>query len=350
MFRAILTRKVLLIVPALFLVACGGGGGGGGSDDGNRGGSGATIGYSQSFNTYMPLTEDTSINYQDGTSGVVAYNTGLSSSNEDIYDITYGEDDEALTLSFKSTPSNIELHAISGDFEASDARISKLVFHDPVIIYDGSNDTYAPTQATASLTYSGIPLMATVDVSFAKLEFNDVFSDTFGDGDLPVKLISLETRIQYDRYFLPIDTQVTIDQTLYTTLRLAKGIGIVQHIGNYAGMNLNAIISSLTSLPQPIWFEHNMLNPIPVSADTTFRIPSQVAPVNSTVYQLVNQEEINELGWVTVAEDTSSDTFNVTMQYDESLPDVSELPASIEVVFERISDKRRLSGNITLLP
>lgn len=351
MYRATFIRTALLIVPTCFLIACGGGGGGGGSDDGNRDGGGGTVGYSQSFNTYMPLTEDTSINYQDGTSGVVEYNSDLSSSSEDIYDITYGEGDEALTLSFKSTPVNIELHAISGDFEASGARISKLVFLDPVIIYDGTNNSYPATQATASLTYNGIPLTATVDISFAKLEFDDVFSDTFGDGDLPVKLVSLQTRIQYYREItFPITAVIDIDQTLSTSLRLVKGIGIVQHVGNYGGLNLNAIISSLTSLPQPIWFEHNMLDPIPVSADTTFRINSQAAPVNSTVYQVANMEEINDLGWVTVAEDTSSNTFNVTMQYDDALPDTSELPISIEVVFERISDKTRMSGNVTLLP
>jgi len=345
MMKTLFLRTTSLLFSALFLTACGGGGGGGGDDTG-RGGSGSPS-YTQQFNTYMPLAVDTSINYEDGTSGVVAYDEDLSSSSEDIYSITYGELDDALTLLFKSTASSIELHGIRGNFEVSGARITQLLFDEPLVIYDGSNSTYAPTQARASLTYNFVGFRTDVDISYTKTETDTVFSDSFGDGDLPVVQTNLATRIQYDEFVRLVNQQVTIDITLNTELMLAKGIGIVSHVGNYAGQNVNAQIGSLTNLPQPIWFDYNLGSPVALS-DTTFTIPGQGA-IRSENYKIANQSAINALGWITVEEDTSSSTFNVTLQPHDNLPDDSDLPISVEVVFESLSDGERLSSNVTLV-
>lgn len=343
MMKTLLLRTASLLFSALLLTACGGGGGGG---DDTGGGSGSPS-YTQQFNTYMPLTVDTSINYEDGTSGVVAYDDDLSSSSKDIYSITYGELDDALTLLFKSTPNSIELHGIRGNFEVSGARITQLLFDEPLVIYDGSNSTYAPTQARASLTYNFIGFRTDVDISYTKTELNTVFSDSFGDGDLPVVQTNLATRIQYDEVVPLINERITFDITLNTELMLAKGIGIVSHVGNYAGQNVDAQIASLTSLPQPTWFDYNFGTPAAIS-DTTFTISGQGA-IRSENYKIANQSAINALGWITVEEDTSSNTFNVTLQQHDNLPDGGDLPVSVEVVFESLSDGERLSANVTLI-
>jgi len=346
MMKTLFLRTASLLFSALLLTACGGGGGGGGDDTG-RGGSGAPS-YTQLFNTYMPLAVDTSINYEDGTSGLVAYDDDLSSSSEDIYSITYGELDDALTLLFKSTASSIELHGIRGNFEASGARITQLLFDEPLVIYDGSNSTYAPTQARASLTYNFIGFRTDVDISYTKTELNTVFSDSFGDGDLPVVQTNLATRIQYDEVVPFVDERITFDITLLTELMLAKGIGIVSHAGKYANQIVDAQIASLTDLPQPIWFDENLGTPIAIS-NTTFTIPGQGA-IRSENYKIANQSAVNALGWITVQEDTSSNTFNVTLQPHDNLPDSGDLPVSVEVVFESLSDGERLSTNVTLVP
>ncbi|MBA55669.1 MAG: hypothetical protein CMK89_14535 [Pseudomonadales bacterium] len=72
-----------------------------------------------------------------------------------------------------------------------------------------------------------------------------------------------------------------------------------------------------------------------------------MAPVNSLAYKVANQAELDALGWLTVEEDTASNTFNVTMQNHSDLPDTL---TSVEVVFEHLSTGERMSSNVTLLP
>ena len=346
MMKSIFNRFTPVIVSALMLTACGGGGGSDGGDPGNGGGNGGggTISYSQTFNPYMPLTEDTSINYEDGTSGVVAYDDAESNSSQDVYSITYGSGDDALTMLIESTPDEIKLHGIRGNFDVSIVTITQLLFQTPLVISDNSNDSYAPTVATAKVKYGIATINVTVDVSYTKTESDTTFT-TYGDGNLPVIQSVLNTNIHYEGTILGND--IYIDEDLQTTLKLAKGIGIVSHEGNYSGLIFDAQITSLTGLPEPIWFAYNAGEPINVTTDTTFQISSQMSPVNSQVYKVANQSELDALGWFIIEEDTASDTFNVSMQNHADLPDTL---TSVEVVFEHLSTGERMSGNVTLLP
>lgn len=347
MMKSATTRIILLVLSALFLAACGGGGGGGGggddSDDGSRGGS--NTGYAQQFNPYMPLTEGTAISYADGTSGQVAYDETQSNSQHDVYSVTYGSGDDALVMLFESTPTAIKLHGIRGNFEVSPVTISQLLFDTPLVIWDGTNNSYAPTQATAKVKYGILPQFnVKIDVSYTKAESDTVYT-TYGDGDLPVAQTLLNTQIDYEGSIAGID--IIIHETLATTLKLAKGIGIVSHEANYLSLEFDAQISSLINLPEPIWFEYNAGEPINVTTDTTFQITSQMGPVNSQVYKVANLEQLNALGWLSLEEDTASNTFNVMMQNHEDLPDTL---TSVEVVFENLTSGERMSGNVTLLP
>ncbi|MEE2730297.1 MAG: hypothetical protein VYA55_05710 [Pseudomonadota bacterium] len=342
MMKSIFNRFAPMIVAVFMLTACGGGGGG--SDGDSRGGYSSSDRYVQAFNPYMPFTEDTSINYEDGTSGVVAYDEELSTNSRDVYSVTYGEGDDALTLLFESTPDAIKLHGIRGSFEVSIVTITQLLFQTPLVISDNSNASYAPTIATAKVKYGILTLNVNVDISYTKAESNSTFT-TYGDGDLPVIQSVLTTNIDFDGNVA--GNAIVIDETLETTLKLAKGIGIVSHEGNYVGLEFDAQISSLTDLPEPIWFEYNAGEPVNVTTDTTFQITSQLGPVNSLVYKVANLEQLNALGWLSIEEDTASNTFNVVMQNHEDLPDTL---TSVEVVFESLSSGARMSGNVTLLP
>ncbi|RLT95113.1 hypothetical protein [Ketobacter sp.] len=343
MMQSIFNRFAALIISTLMLTACGGGGGGGGGggDDGSSGGGNS---YSQQFNPYMPFTEDTAINYADGTSGLVAYDAALSTNSRDVYSVTYGEDDGALTLLFESTPNAIKLHGIRGNFDVSIVTITQLLFQTPLVISDDSNASYAPTIATAKVKYGIATINVNVDVSYTKAESDAIFT-AYGDGNLPVIQSVLNTTIDFDGSVA--GNAIVIHETLQTTLQLAKGIGIVSHEGDYAGLEFDAQISSLTDLPEPIWFEYNAGEPINVTPDTTFQITSQMSPVNAQVYKVANLNELNALGWFTLEEDSASNTFNVSLQNDPELPDTL---TSVEVVFEHRSSGERMSGNVTLLP
>ncbi|MBA56684.1 MAG: hypothetical protein CMK89_19700 [Pseudomonadales bacterium] len=244
--KFIFNRFAPLTLSVLILSACGGGGGGsdGGTNGGNNGGGG-TISYSQQFNAYMPLTEDTSINYEDGTSGVVAYDDAESNSSQDVYSITYGSGADALIMLVESTPDAIKLHGIRGNFDVSFVTITQLLFQTPLVISDNSNDSYAPTVATAKVKYGIATINVTVDVSYTKTETDTTFT-TYGDGNLPVIQSLLNTNIHYEGTILSND--IYIDEDLQTTLKLAKGIGIVSHEGSYAGLTFDAQINSLTRI------------------------------------------------------------------------------------------------------
>jgi hypothetical protein len=315
----VVIQGIFVAVMGLVLSACGGGGGGGGDE--------STPACCFDNGAYKQLFND----------------SALSTSSLDVYEITYGTGNTALKLLFESNADAILLHAIRGNFEVSGIKITQLLFDDPLVILDNSNNVYDPTKASASLTYSGVPITTDVDINYTKSEAAQTYSG-FGDGLLPTIAITLDTRVQYDRMILGND--VDIDETLHTELLLVKGIGIVSHIGNYVGLSFDAQIQALDDLPEPIWFDRNAGNPIQISGNT---FVTSAGNISSDDYEIANMDEINALGWISVQEDTSSNTFNVTVQNDPNLPASGDLPVSVEVVFEHTTSNERMSGNVTLV-
>jgi len=313
----------------------------------------SSIAYEARQNRLMPLTVGTSLDYDDGTSGVVAKGDIISSNRGvDIFRITYGTAPDHLVLLIESSPDAIRLHGIEGNFQTSGVTIEKIIFDKaaPLLIRDGSN-TLHTASTTAKVTASSGVFSGelTIPVNYTKLETPTTYASpvTVSYGyDLPAVRIDLNATIVYKNSTFGID----INENFQTALTLVEGIGIVAQHGTYGSKIVDTHISSQTNLPDPIWFEYNAGEPIKVTDNTTFVTQPYNTLVNSTVYRVANGGEINALGWITIQEDSASNSFNVTMQNHANLPAVGDLPTSVEIVFEKLSDGTRMSGNITLLP
>lgn len=345
MMKLNLTRTVPLLFSAALLVACGGGGGGGGGATPSVGGSTGPVYVPDDctdtvFNEYLPLAVKTSINYNDSSSGQVDCDSTLTASeNRDIYSIAYVYAGQPLTFYISSTADSILLWGIDGPIEVSDSpsiKVNKLRFDTPIVIRDGSTTGTGSTNASAQI---GVFPIGNISVNYDRLEIDSIYPQTyfFGDGELPVKSVTLVTTIDHSSLNNPV--------VLTTTFQFAKGLGIVKHQGTYV-FSVDSKIDSVTGLPEPIWFNYSGSgDPAQTSASALFSINGE--EISPSEYTLVNGDDINALGWITVAENLSSTGYEVAMQYDSALDSVI-LPYSVEVIFENIATGEHLSANVTL--
>ncbi|RLT99936.1 MAG: hypothetical protein D9N11_13740 [Ketobacter sp.] len=346
-------RTIFWILSSLLLVACGGGGSGGGED--GTGGGGEAPGYTQTFNTYLPLLAGSSIDYSDSSAGLVTATISKDadtsqSKKKDIYRIVFDFSGTPLSLLVESNPNAINLHGIDGPFIVNvpelggDTEVDNIRLNQPIVIYDG-DDTIAIKSITGtahvSSPFATGPVTISLDYSKAETASQYLENGLFGDGDLPSIISSLNLVVKkISAGFI----SKSVNLPITTELSLSPGLGIVKHEGNYLSLTVESDISDLEQLPYPIWFFRNAGSPIAVAGQTFM---TSEGNVDSTQYAIANLDEINELGWITVEEDTASNTFNVTMQNHADLPDTL---TSVEVVFENRSTGERMSGNVTLLP
>ena len=336
-----IARATSLAILTATLFACGGGGGGGSPERNSSGGTGyvADDCTATTFNEYMPLAIDTSINYTDGSSGQVSCSSDLTASEgTDIYSIAYEYAGQPLTFYISSTPSSILLWGIDGPIEIeSGLNVNYLRFDEPIVVRNGTSSGSAATEASAQV---GFINLGGIDISYTWVETDSIYNENaqFGYGDLPIKSVTLITNVEYSSTKPPA--------TLSTTFNLAKGLGIVRHSGSYVDFSVNNYIDSVTGLPEPIWFNYSGI------ADPALSSPSNLFSINGNVispskYIVVNADAINSLNWLSIAENVSSTGYEVDALPHTDLESLS-LPYSVEVIFENISTGERLSSNITI--
>lgn len=348
-----LVRAILIASLALFTSACGGGGGGG--SEAAPGASADTEGstspyvFNRTQFEYLPLTDGTSIQYNDDTTATVTLDTN-DFAGKGVYAVQNG----STTLYFSSTETKMAFHGADGSIEKNGITITKLRFYDTIgnlssipMLYSstpaGSDAVFTETTTIAKATSSNI-LIGTVDV--LSLDVTSIFTNTeenLSYGSLPTRQLtfSIQGMVQPPALLGQPPFSVTFTDTLYLT----SGIGIVKHQSTDYGIDNE--ISSLVGLPTTIWFNNENNTPVIDSeSDSTFTIAG-IGAISSSTYRIANIDDLNEIPWLTIQEDTASNTFNVEMNAHADLPSTL---TSVEVIFENKETEERLSGNVTIQP
>jgi hypothetical protein len=343
-----LSRFALISLSSLILSACGGGGGSGGSGSGSSATDPVAC-LSQEFNRYLPLTEDTSINYDfNTTSGVVSCDVTLTDENgTDIYSIAYEFGMQPLTLYVSSTPSSITLYGIDGPIDidiptVGTRELDQIRFDEPVVLLnDGPAITNEEVSGTGKLGTANITLV----LEYNKNETDTTYADNgvFGEGDLPARISELDLSIESVRYS---GITFNLAAALHTQLTMAEGIGLVRHQHTAEGLTFSIAsnISSVSGLPLPLWLDYVSPNAPSVVGNSYFTIDGTT--VTDSDYSLVNAADISATGWLTIEADNAG-IFQIITEYDAVL-DTLTLPYSVQVIFENLSSGEQVSTSVTV--
>ena len=366
-----LVRAILVASLALFMSGCGGGGGGGSdspaaeqtgtvtnTDDSSGNEEAAEeeettepYVFTRTQFEYLPFTDGTSIQYNDGSTASVTLDT-----NEFIGKSVYAVVNNDTTLYLSSTATKIALHGVDGSIVISanglSTTIKKLRFYDrnsdeiisiPLLYSTTTENNEAsiiPTEAIAKATTSNLGTLNINSLSISS-KFTNEELNILTYGMLPSRKLTFSIQGMAQLPFGLDPEPASFTDTIYLT----SGIGIVIHQSIDA--NIDNEISSLTGLPTTTWFNNAAGTPtIDSESDPTFSIPG-IGAISSTTYRVANIDALNEIPWLTIQEDTASNTFNVDMTAHEDLPSTL---TSIEVIFENKETEERLSGNVTIQP
>lgn len=347
MMKAFISRTAPLVFSTFLLAACGGGGGGGDSTPEPSVGCN-----SKTFNAYLPLAEDTSINYDNNiVSGDVSCDLDLTESEgTDIYAIHYQFGLQALTLYVSSTANSIELYGIDGPIEIDipslgTREVDQLRFDTPVSILDNGASINYPEAISGSARLSGVGSI-TVNLTYDKTESDITYLDNgvFGAGDLPIKLSLLQLNIVSVK---TLGITAPLNATINTSLLMAKGIGLVRHYHTGTGLDfeIESDISSVSGLPQPLWLDYTSPNAPMVATGSNYFFTIDGVDVDPADYTLVNGSAIASTGWLSV--DANGGIFELNTQYAAALDSLS-FPYSVQVIFQEKSTGKRLSTSVTI--
>lgn len=337
---------LIFLCTSLLLTACGGGGGGGGFvepiPDANQGGDDGPVfqdgtPYEQMFNEFLPLTHGSKLQYENTLifSSTAEMDITLEDDQTEphIYSLGLDFDTNAMKMHVSSTPEEILIHRIVGPIEVGSYTVNSLELDEPIVLYNGQGNSDSIDAVASVKNFGSLPLTVTYSSSSTQTVFDESY------GVLPTITITFDAELSSSLLGGEIGS-------LNTSLELAKGIGIVRNTGNYIGEAVAHDIQALVNLPQTIWFENNSGTPI-LSSDSDDQVRINGVLLKPSLYELLNDDEIEALGWIKVREDTASDSFVVEMNSASNLPTTL---TSVELVFERKSDQLRMSGNVTLLP
>ena len=346
-------RAILIASLALFTSACGGGGGGSDaapstSSDTDTEDSTTPYIFGRTQFEYLPFTTGTSIQYDDDSEASATLDTS-EFADQSVYAI----ENNGTTLYLSTTATKMALHGVDTAIEITGggitATLEKLRFYDetsgekisiPLLYSTTPEDTEAsPTTIKARATAK--TNLGTYNINSLSISSKFVDTELTGltYGALPTRKLTFAISGMAD----VIITQFFVSFT--DTLYLASGIGIVKH--QSTDYEINNEIVSLTGLPKTIWFNNDGVNPPTSDDNTTFSIAGG-DPISSSTYRVANIDKLSEDNpWLTIQEDTASNTFNVDMTAHEDLPTTL---TSIEVIFENKETEERLSGNVTIQP
>ena len=303
-------------------------------------------------NAYLPLTNATTLFYSlvgagdpGGLETLVTYDISLSNSKGySVYRLALQNSSLNLDLYFRSTTNNIQLIGIDGPVTLDDVSVDNLRFATPVnLIGNTSSRTINATadlagslsadDAALTINYS---LSNNTDESFTSDDNNWVFPTLRAELDMEITL----TAIGGD----PMQLDMTFDFT--------KGLGIVSHsavTNDAADAAYEIRFYDLDKLPNIIVFNQDGTEALGTSMVFSLADPDTASdtPITSTDYVIVNQNELDDLGWLTVdVGSITADAFDIQINDDPELP--SDL-TSVQVLFKKRNSEERLSANVTLL-
>lgn len=294
-------------------------------------------------NAYLPLTNATSFFYTEtgsgtpgGVEGKVSYDVGMSNSKGySVYKVTLTGGATDLNLYFRTTSSQVQLLGMDGPVAVtSGISVDHLRFTTPVNMIG---------------TQSAVTVAATADLS------GDINKDDAGL-TLTYDLTNNTTlKFENNGYVLPtlkasMDVDISVNglpgnpvpitlNFLFTT-----GLGLVQHSAAFNNSSSNAYelkFHALEDLPNVMNFSHdgNAVN-------STFTLAGSNADISSDDYDIVNQTQLDSLGWLTITAESNGTYSAAVITSNSNLP--TDL-TSVQVLFEsQYGSGERLSANVTI--
>ena len=304
-------------------------------------------------NRYLPLTSNTQLSYSDTPQSTViasvSYDEAISGQWQlPAYALQLSGTLSQMTLYLNSAPDQINLLGIDGPFlftvNGVQYEADYLRFADAIQL-TGAAQT-PTTTASALITHSGgidISDQFSFQVSYTLTNNNSTVA-LAGLGNVPTLHAVMTANIAI--YSAEVETELPLAvQSVQSTFDFTPGLGIVTHRGSYLNQVFDSRLQSLQGLPEPIWFAYNAGNPIATSSDTTFN--TNAGNLSTNDYEIANLDELDALDWFLVNEDSASRTFNVALQYSESLPNTL---TAIPVLFRNKHTGRLLSTSVILQP
>lgn len=308
--------------------------------------------YVQKFNPNLPLSIGGSISYADAAMGAIEsmqiHDEEFSAQvGEDIYEVTFDSTEKSFSFYLSSTPTQIKIYGIDGPIEASSNgivyQLDQLRFDAPLTLYNEfDSNPSGSTSATATIqSGNSSGTLNNINIQYQTLNLQTVYAGSYGT--LPVTAAFLNANIEASINLL--GQTITIDNNLSNTLLFTPGIGIVRHTGTYVSSEhtFNSEIVSVNNLPRTIWFNRNNGNPTLASGSSSTLQMAGLGTINPNDYALVNLENINDLGWINIQQNSSN--YRVSMQNNSGLPTST---TALEVVFEHKVTRRRVSAAVIL--
>lgn len=297
----------------------------------------------------LPLTDGSALVYSDSLLNQVVAN--VERVNQDsgdtgpLHQVEFTNQNLNLGLLIRTSTSKVEWLGINGPINVSQGvsnfTLESLRFDNPIVIIGNGNHT--GTTTASIVTDNDQANASTPTVSYRINNSNSEY-DNAGAlyGPLPTLRVNIVSDIEIK---IGIQTVLTLSN-LTTQLSFATGIGIVQFQSDFQGGVLNSDLTNLRDLPQTIWYQYNDGNPI-LANGSSATVMIDNSPVLGSRFDIYNQDELDQLDWLTVSLDPASDSYQATVTYSENLP--NQL-TSVQVIFQdRENPERLLSGNITLL-
>ncbi|MBA56683.1 MAG: hypothetical protein CMK89_19695 [Pseudomonadales bacterium] len=293
-------------------------------------------------NVYLPLTNATRFYYSStgGTTGDleanISYDVGMSNAKGyPVYKVAIDGTGLTLDLYFRTTTSQIELLGIDGPVDVGDADIDYLRFSTPIKLVGAQ--TNQSTSASAEIEISGDPLPnPTITMNYSVANRTNIKFENNGF-IFPTLNATLTAEITVTSSIITTDPIPVVLDFYFT-----KGLGLVQHSGN---------LTENSTEDYEVKFHRLLGLPNVMSYDAVGNGPSHFTMadsgdnLSSSDYRILNQAELNSMGWITISTDANAD-WKINVEDNASTPDTL---TSYQVLFEDKHSDERLSGNITIV-
>ncbi|RLT99937.1 MAG: hypothetical protein D9N11_13745, partial [Ketobacter sp.] len=292
-----------------------------------------------------PLTNATRLYYTatGGTAGDleanISYDVGMSNSKGyPVYKVAIDGDELTLDLYFRTTTSQIELLGVDGPVSVGDADIDYLRFGTPIKLIGAQSSK--STTATATIRSNGDDLSDTsITIDYGVANRNSTFNNATTTNSKTWKFPTLKSTLTADIKVVTSGLALA-PFPIVLEFDFTKGLGMVQHSGNLSensSADYEAKFDRLLDLPN-----------IMTSVSYAFTMAESQDNLSSADYRVLNQSELNSLGWLTISQDANSNW--VIAEINSGHEDYPTELTSYQVLFENKHSDARLSGNITIDP
>lgn len=295
----------------------------------------------------LPLTSGTAIVYDDSNDGEItasiSYDEDESQGSEfNVYKINFPYNNANIGLIVSSSSNGVTWLGIDGPFpfnyNETIITLNSLRFQSPITIIGNTADGSTSADVlTSSSTVNAAEFAVDYTITTANSTF-DPGNTLYGT--LPAHDVVIVATIEAS-----LGGSVLGVFEISTNLSFVEGIGVVDHSGNYIGVQPDSTINSLVNLPNTVWYQNNNGNPILANSSSNI-FQTNTGNILAESYSLYNAEELDNLDWIDVSIDSATGAYKVEVSYTENLP--TEL-TSVQVLFEDRQYPRYLSGNVTVL-